>query len=205
MTRTTPTMTPTTTRACALAFALLCCSPLVHSWKQLTPPTSFSISQQHPAAGGQHHHTLNALGDDGHQHQLHGGDGAHSSSSITFGGGGAYDGAGPTISTHVGHGPTYSTSSSSSPGSSSSEEEEERASGHGQSEPRILHHGGGDAVFESNYYSDLGAPSVSTWQRMGSDVGVRKRRNARAAANVWGRVDKPYEMARQKPAPALLK
>lgn len=152
MTRTTSTAAPV-----AVAFALLCCTPLVHSWKQLTPPTSFSISQQHPAAGGQHHHTLNALGDDGQQHQLHGGaGGAHSSSSITFGSGSA----GPTISTHVGHEPAYTISS----GSSSEEEQESQE--RGQSEPRILHHGS-DAVFESNYYGDLGAPSVSTGQRTG--------------------------------------
>lgn len=54
--------------------ALLLCVGNALAWKQLSAPTSFSISQQHPAAGGSSGH--NAISD--------GGD-AHSSASISFG------------------------------------------------------------------------------------------------------------------------
>lgn len=181
---------PLTTRrqrsATAAVVLLLCIAlPTAHGWKQLQPPTSFSISQQHPAASGvgQHHNTLGGgggggsgpgIGSDEHYGDVSGG--AHSSSSITFGNSA---GGAPTISTHVGHGgPTYSTSSvgssvvpSLSSGSSSEEEGGfDSAEYDGQTEPRILHghHGGigasaepDNGVFESNYYGDFGAPAVS--------------------------------------------
>lgn len=54
--------------------ALLLLVGYVAAWKQLSPPTSFSISQQHPAAGGSSGQNTVSEGSD-----------AHSSASITFG------------------------------------------------------------------------------------------------------------------------
>lgn len=176
------TTTAVTLLLSALVVTLLQGARPAHSWKQLTPPTSFSITQQHPAAASSNHqhptqHVLNSLGHDDH---IGGTGGAHSSSSITFGG--------PTVSTSIGHnGPTYSTAydssdESSSGGSashsggsitsssSSSAEEDDEVIGNGsrQGEGRILHHSGGgsDSVYESNYYGDIGAPVVSRTQRV---------------------------------------
>lgn len=98
-------------RTVLVAAALLCAgSGASSAWKQLSPPTSFSISQQHPAAGASSS-GHNALSDASGE--------AHSSSSITFGN--------TFLDNHAtGHEATLLGSDDSG--------------SHEEPEPRILHH-----------------------------------------------------------------